>query len=155
MPFALLVVYGSNQRSPKPSGKPGPLSAMTSSIPVSTVFHNFACAHLDVRLARVADRLERILQQVVQQLAQAAGIGAQDRIARREAPRELDALIVLVQVQHFADQCVQRQRPRIDLRRSRIVAERIDHRLQRFDLGDDRVRGAIEQLRFPPAASGR
>jgi len=32
VPLALLVVYGSNQRSPKPSGRPGPLSAIASSI---------------------------------------------------------------------------------------------------------------------------
>ena len=55
-------------------------------------------------LALAAHRFERILQRVMQQLAQAAGIGAQRRILRREITRQLDTLIVLVQVEHFADQ---------------------------------------------------
>ncbi len=39
-----------------------------------------------------------------------------------------------------------RQGARIDHRRSRVVAERVDHRLERLDLIDDRVRRAVEDF---------
>src|SRR5690349_1667616 len=45
--------------------------------PEPVVVEHLARADLDARLALGAHRLERILQQVVQELAQAAGIGAQ------------------------------------------------------------------------------
>src|SRR3569623_835859 len=61
---------------------------------------DLARERFDMRLAAVADGFERVLDQIVQQLAQAAGIGAHQQFARLEAARDLQALVVLVQVEH-------------------------------------------------------
>ena len=116
--------------------------------PVLAALVQHARGDTDLRLARFADGFERVLDQVVQGLAQAYRIAAHERLACREVARQRDALVVLVKVQYLADERMKRERARRQLRRTRVVAECIDHRLERLDLADDGARGAVDQLRL-------
>jgi len=83
--------------------------------PRTAIVLNLARGDLNAGSARVADRLQRVLQQIVQQLAQAPGIGAQRRICGCEVGASAGCADRFpYKSQHFADQRMQQQRPRDD-----------------------------------------
>ena len=55
-----------------------------------------------------------------------------------------------VQLAQLRDQRIDVEARDLHARRARVFAERVHHLLHRFDLLDDGVRGAIEQLAFAP-----
>ena len=59
------------------------------------------------------------------------------------AARDLRA----VQVRHLGDELVHVHARHLEPRRTRVLAERVDHLLHRLDLLHDRLRAAVEQLR--------
>jgi hypothetical protein len=68
------------------------------------------------------------------------------RLAHIELAHEAETLVVFIKIEHFADERVERDRLREHRLRPRVVAERVDHGLERLDLAHDRLRGAVDEL---------
>ena len=96
---------------------------------------------------KIGHRVERVLHQVVDDLAQLAGVAGQQRQLRREFGTQPAAFLLgRVQAQHLDDQRVQVQRLQPGRGQPRVVAELVDQRLHRLHLGDDGAHRAHQHL---------
>src|SRR5712691_5087904 len=101
--------------------------------------------YFDLRIAAAGKRVLRILQQIVDHLPQTVGVAAHRGDTLLQV-RLNPGSGLLVQGEHLRDQPVQIQPAELRRGRAGVVAEAIDHVLQRSHLRDDRLGGAVESL---------
>ena len=143
VPFALVVTYGSNACASTYSANPGPRSANRERSP------RRRARQRDRRMRGSVDvglRVDRILEQIVEHLAQAGGLALDGSGASGKRQRDVRAQIV---VQARARRARARQIDRLHLpgpRLARIDREVVDHVLHRRHLRDDRLRAALQRF---------
>ena len=145
VPLGLVVTYGSKALARMLVGKSRPIVAHAQLGAIGSDDMLAAGTDPQGRTVAIADGLDGVLDQIVQQLAQANLVGL-DR-QRFLGQLQLDLHpggIVAVEIEHLGDKLVQFQRRQLQARRAGVFAEGVHHFLHRLHLLNDGVGAALQ-----------